>query len=524
MKKIKRSILFLIYISSVSISFAQSPVDEFEAFKRKTAREYEAFKDKVNQEYEQFRRQANEEYANFMAQPWKKIELKPAEKTPERPSPKPLIINRDNVPTPRPKPEDKPSPRPIAEDTTIAQPSKPIVIDKVIDVPTQPQPKPVEPIRDNIPQETPLKVKTLKVPFYGAECELRSSDFKDFRLKGNSTKDFANGWKYLNSDITNNLVIDCLKARENLHLCDWAYLQLISEVADRLCKSDNDKTLLMGFIFCQSGYKMRFGRSQDGRLHLFYAPTGLVYNTPHLYIDGQDFYLYGKRYDTLEAYEVCNFSFPKEQNMSFAINIIPNLGYSPSSVRTVRAEKYKDISASVSVNKHLIDFYNTYPDATLTSDPNSKWLIHANTPASPELKKDLYPALKKAIEGKNGKEAVEILLNFAQSFPYGYDEQIWGWDRAFFPDESWCYPKSDCEDHAINFTRLVRDLTGLDTALVVYPNHVAAAVAFAEEVAGDYVIYKGKRYTICDPTVFYANVGRSMTGVNNASAVLVELN
>ncbi len=102
---------------------------------------------------------------------------------------------------------------------------------------------------------------------------------------------------------------------------------------------------------------------------------------------------------------------------------------------------------------------------------------------------------------------------------------MWGVDdRALFPDESWNYFYSDCEDHAIHFTRLVRDLMGLDAVLVYYPGHLASAVAFTDgSVTGDYVNYKGKRFTICDPTYFYAPVGVTMVGMDNSKAILVDL-
>lgn len=109
-------------------------------------------------------------------------------------------------------------------------------------------------------------------------------------------------------------------------------------------------------------------------------------------------------------------------------------------------------------------------------------------------------------------------------FPYGYDEEIWHRERSFFMDESWYYPESDCEDHAIHFSRMVRDLMGLDAVLLYYPGHLASAVAFTDGSAnGDYVMKNGKKYIVCDPTIFYSNVGTTMRGMNNSEAILVDL-
>lgn len=148
---------------------------------------------------------------------------------------------------------------------------------------------------------------------------------------------------------------------------------------------------------------------------------------------------------------------------------------------------------------------------------------NAKTSASREVINQLYPALRQAVKGKNQFQAVNMLLKLAQTFPYGYDDKIWGHDRAFWMDESWQYPLSDCEDHAVNFTRMVRDILGLDAVLIYYPGHLSAAVAFTEgQPNGDYVVYGGRRYTVCDATCQYGPIGYSGK-YDNSQAILIPL-
>ena len=45
---------------------------------------------------------------------------------------------------------------------------------------------------------------------------------------------------------------------------------------------------------------------------------------------------------------------------------------------------------------------------------------------------------------------------------------------------------------------------------IYYPGHLAAAVGFNQEVKGDYLLYKNKRYTVCDPTYIGADIGMCM--------------
>ena len=110
------------------------------------------------------------------------------------------------------------------------------------------------------------------------------------------------------------------------------------------------------------------------------------------------------------------------------------------------------------------------------------------------------------------------------AFEYGYDDKIWGGDRAFFAEETLFYPYCDCEDRSILFSRLVRDLVGLKVILVYYPGHLASAVCFDTDVKGDYIQLNDDKFTICDATYIGAPLGRTMPGMNNEKATVILLN
>lgn len=514
---------------SASLS-AAALADVLKEYKEQLNSKLNQFREDKTQELEQFRRRVNDEIAQYMSQPWTMVKAAPIQEIPVDPSPEPI---------------------PIIMDTVKHKVPEPIVIKEIIKVPLpQPQPTPIEPIVEIDPQpilplidnpnidvkpkiEPPkinvspiVKEEKLDVVLYGTLFSIRLPNLSEFSLRGNKPSDYAAAWRCLNNTNTNNLIIDCLDQREDKALGDWAYLKLLQTISRNLFPENNDKaTLLTGFLMVQSGYKIRFATDSKERLQLLYSPTGIVFQVPSLYIDGSTFYV-ANEFDKNDLnYRVCNFKCPGEKKLSFAINRQMQLDSDPTEPRVITIHNHPELILSVSTNRNMIDFYNDYPVASINENNYTAWAVYANTPVSSEIEKDLYPVLRENLRKLKQKDAANLLIHLAESFPYGYDNEIWGHDRAFFMDESWYYPYSDCEDHAIHFTRLIRDLLGLEAVLVCYPTHMAAAVAFTDpEIEGDYVIHRGKRFTICDPTIFYADIGITMKGFNNEEAVLIDLN
>ena len=181
---------------------------------------------------------------------------------------------------------------------------------------------------------------------------------------------------------------------------------------------------------------------------------------------------------------------------------------------------------SISGNKNLLDFYTTYPTSMIGDNFVSRWAMYANAPMPKHIKKEVYPQITTGIQGCDQLTAVNKILNLIQTgFVYEYDDKVWGYDRAFFPEESMHYPYCDCEDRSILFTRIVRDLLGLKCMLIYYPGHLASAVAFTEaKPTGDYIEYDNQRFFITDATILCgAPVGLTMRDMNNQAAKVIVL-
>ena len=154
----------------------------------------------------------------------------------------------------------------------------------------------------------------------------------------------------------------------------------------------------------------------------------------------------------------------------------------------------------------------------------TRWAMYANTPMQQEVQTSLYPKLKQLIAGDDELDAVNKILNWVQTaFIYEYDDKVWGHDRAFFAEETLFYPYCDCEDRSILFTRLVRDLLGLDCILVYYPGHLASAVCFTQQVNGDYIFLNSRKFIVSDPTYIGAPIGMTMPDIDNKAAKVILL-
>ena len=396
-----------------------------------------------------------------------------------------------------------------------SQPIEAVVVPVVLDV--KPQPKPQEPIEEN--NEA---LATNDFQFYGTPMKVRWGNAEKFKLKGTTSKDFANGFRELTSKGYTNLVHDCLELRKKYKLCDWAYYQMLLTISEQTCgKGTNEAIFLQGVLLNQSGYQIRFALEDNNKLHIMSRMDGFPYDRNYIIADGKLFFLMdGCKAKNLK---VCDGAYPGEQMMSLGIAEQPELKKNLADKRTV-ISRFVNVQADMQINKNLMDFYTDYPTSYDGKDMMTRWAYYANTPVSQEVKDKVYPQLKQQIGNAPKLMAANMLLNWVQmGLTYGYDDKVWGHDRAFFAEESLFYPFCDCEDRSILFSHLMRDLLDLDVVLVYNPGHLYTAVCFNEDVAGDYIMVNGRKFTVADPTYYNANVGKTMSKMDNSKAKVILL-
>lgn len=457
--------LFFVFVFSSLIIRAQNKYQDA----------YDEFRQQAKTEYEDFRKKANREYAAWMRKAWEwhdKIEPMPRPKEEMLP---PVIFEKEKQMSPKPMPYDDviPSPEP------------------------SPQPKPLAPIKEN-----KGKFRNIEFQFFGTDGKVRFPKDIVFKIKGHDENEFADAWEDLSSDKYDNLIRDCLVLRMEHQLCDWAYFMMLKFMSEKACDGwNNEARMLQGHLLCQSDYMIRYGMTKNHDLRLLFKSDHIIFDLPVFEMEDGLFYMIEPTND--DGLSICDISYPEEKPLSLLINEEQLLAEQLSDERLlIQADSCRTIR--IKTNKNWIEFCNSYPTSMYGKDIVSRWAMYANTPLSSEVKSMLYPQLQDAIRKYDISDAVNAaswLLYWVQTaFVYEYDDKVWGHDRAFFAEESLYYPYCDCEDRSILYSRLARDLLGLDVILVFYPGHLATAVAFNTPIEGDYIDIHGRKFTICDPT------------------------
>jgi hypothetical protein len=492
---------------------------------------FNEFRDDIHKEFEEFRRKNNEEYAEFVRQIWKQFKAAPIMPKPQDDYIKPVVYQ-----DPAGEPQTTDRWRFLDKVERLAKkifkPNK----DEIEKMQGKKRPKPATPQNNKAEELKEQPIQEVKVPesqaeystmpfmFFGTEMSVRIDESRRLYL-GKVTPDNVADLilKQLSTKYYDNTIIDCLALREKYNLCDWAYLLMLKAISDTFCGKDTkESALLTGYIYCQSGYKIRFATdAKKESLYLLVGSRHYIYGKSPWVLDG-DFY-YPVLDTTPTSLLICEAAYPQEQKLSLFIPTAPNFVEEWNEEREVVSKRYPEVKIHVKVNQNLMDFYETYPSSRIGDDFTTRWVMYANTPLQEDIKNQIYPELRRTLEGKRPVEKVERILNLVQTgFEYGYDDVVWGGDRPFFSEETLNYPLCDCEDRSILFTRLVRDLVGLKCALIYYPGHLAAAVHFDEEVGGVRYLLDNVPYVVCDATYIGASVGMQMPDCDDATLIALE--
>lgn len=499
----KQSSLLFTLLLLPSFSWGQKNVkDDFERY----AREQEvAFSEYVNQEEKNFKAyydSINREFALYLAETWPDYSLKKKEPPLKTPIP-PAVYKPD---TPRPKPARQP-----IKDKDVESPLPPRVPqpDKENGKDGRPLPKlPVTPPANGIETE-----------FYGTPVTLKKIAYSLPQLTGTDEKSVAAFWTALTRLPYTEWSQYIRQLSASLRLNDWGMYQLINKTFEVYFpgRNKNEQTVFAVFTLNQLGFKAKIGRTQHRLLPLI-AFNCNVFNTSFFRYgneNGTTYTVVNTEHDDLTTVQSCRMEYGGATRL-----MDMSLLSTPALQSQVVSKKLnaKDRQYNLQYDKNYMQFMAGYPCVDFH--------IYAESEPSEAFLQSMDMELRPAVQGKSQEEAVNILLHFVQyAFDYQTDQEQFGYERWFFPEETIASRYSDCEDRAILFSQLVRRLLNMEVVLIYYPGkHLATAVRFDNpHTQGDYLNVDGKKFLICDPTYIGATLGMGMPSLKQVPIEIIRL-
>ena len=477
-------------------AFPQSRKGDIEAFREEQLQRLEQFRSAKQREMAEFRDSLNEAYARFLEEKWESFNLYREERG-FRPMPKPPVYD----PT-KPQPDDKPALPPV-----------------VVNVPPVPAADTV-PMPDFKPVNPEPKA-TVTAEFFGTQVRLQQVDKMHIgRLAGVSESNVADYWGRLSKLPVETIASDLQRTGSALRLNDYGLFLLARELAATYIPgaSENERVVFSAFMLNQVGLSAKIGRS-GGELYALLAARQELANTSYFTFSGGNadpgrrYYVINLRHRQLTEIQTCAAQYGDGGTpLDFAVTAAPQLSYAAGSQQL----QFDGTGYVVDYNRNLVNYFSTYPCVDFA--------IYGTAPVDSRMIDDLRRQLSPHIASKPQVEAVNYLLHFVQNaFRYKTDQDQFGYEKWNFAEETLVSAYCDCDDRAIFFAQLVRNLLGMEAVLVNYPGiHLAAAVRFTDGslTGGTYVTVDGSRFHICDPTYINADAGMAMPGVGDTVEII----
>ena len=305
------------------------------------------------------------------------------------------------------------------------------------------------------------------------------------------------------------LIQTITSTKENMKLNDWGVYLLVTALSEKIFFNPDEAKLLSWFVFNKLGYEVKVGLAGKHIVLMHYSKK-IIYSTPSYSFGKRKFYVvsqYAKEsVGRLYTYEQ---SYPNAtKDLDLALDALPNFEKNLKSKTISFKQDGTTYSSTYEYNQNLLDFMGTYPQADYDT--------FFNAPLEEDTYKAIANDIKKYIDGKKASEAMNFVLSFVQkAFAYQVDQEQFGREKVMFAQETLYYDKSDCEDRAILFSYLIKELFHIGVIGVQYKDHMSSALYVPMD--GDSVRDGRKKYIVADPTYVNANIGVSMPKYKSVS-------
>lgn len=455
-------------------------------FSQLNAGSFEDFKRSQNESFKKYKDERDIAFNKFLKSQWNAYSAKKVPEVYDKPKPEKI---------PKAKPQETKKVGPLVNVKVKEKPTKdkkPIEVKKPIVAEKQ-----IDQSADKVPQ------KEISFDFFGTTLSFYiASDIARATFYPRNQEGISNYFDSVATSDYQDLIKSIKKVKKDMVLNDWGVYLLVNEISNRVYNVDDNSKLLSWFIFNKLGYAVKIGLAKKHVVMLFRSDK-TIYSTPN-YSFGKNKYYIISRYAQGGVGRLYSYkqNYPGSTNpLDLSINKLPNFVNNIKSKEIGFINNNKQFKVKINYNQNLIDFMGTYPQAD--------YATFFNAPLENSTYTQLARAIKKEVDGKKMSEALNFVLHFVQkSFKYQMDNSQFGHEKVMFAQETLYYDKSDCEDRAVLFSNLIKDLFGIGVIGVKYKDHMATALYIPMD--GDTVFVGKRRFVIADPTYINSSVGQSM--------------
>ena len=372
--------------------------------------------------------------------------------------------------------------------------------------------------------------QNVSINFYGKKLDFNVDDKLRLKHKGIKETDVADYFKEISkmSKETSDLWKQIDAYVNTMGLNEWGYFCILRSLSESMF-SDIDNCVLFNFYMLRNegGFKVKIARGKDSNKLTLLA---VIDNSKEVY--SYSFFRFKETENTsLKYYSIYGGGGSKESIYTYN-NDEQNAG-----LKQIGLDFHKTLNMGqcdvkrelniAKINDKLELPYNSAHIAYLNDVPMTVFPIYFASPLSIEAQRVFNEKLNAIKQEYTSVQFIDIILNFVQTaFDYKTDDQQFGYEKYFYPEEVIAYPYSDCEDRSALFAWLVTTYTDAKVVGLQYEGHLATAVCFGDNVniSGDAFSYAGKKYYVCDPTYINATIGMTMPQFKDKMPKIVKIN
>ena len=483
--------LKMFFAWTLIIVLANSSVNAqtFQDFKNQIREEYDTFEKETQQKFDNFVIQIDGEFSDYLSENFGEYDI--GHRPLETIIPKPELI-------------------PLADEVEILGD----VLDfEIENITTSYQGSVFPSIKKS--ERTDFTIKQINVKFLGWPLLFNiDNDIFNVNIKQPSAEAISVFWTEMSNVNYNHFLFQFSEVANTLNLNQWGYFQLLKECSKQVYPANtNMQVLFQWAMLSRSRYKVKVGFNND-EVFLLLPSVYKMYSIDFVKLNGLDYYVIDGKGKQIQTYEK---DFP-ESDILMDVSIKKPFYTDPIKKSKNFYFDYngKKYAVNIEFDEEMINFYKTIPLSDIS--------IYFNSVVSKRTKLSVKDAFGSILKGKTDVEAANLLLSFVQqSFDYKTDQQVYGTEKYFFPDELLHYPYADCEDRSVLYAYLVKTLLNKEVVALGFPGHMATAIDFGFQVEGVNFTFNNKTFIVADPTFYGAPIGVLMSAVSNEKATVYPL-